>query len=76
MASLAAQTGKNLPTMPETQVQFLDWGHLLEKGMATHSSVLAWRIPRTEEPSGLQSMGLGQTTEIISNTASDGTQRG
>ena len=49
MASLAAQTGKNLPTVPETQVQFLDWGHLLEKGMATHSSVLAWRIPWTKE---------------------------
>ena len=46
------------------------------EGMAIHFSILAWRIPRTEEPSGLQSMGLGQTTEIISNTASDGTQRG
>ena len=67
---------KNLSTMWETWVQSLGWEDSLEKGMATHSSVLAWRIPRTEEPGGLQSMGLGQTTEIISNTASDGTQRG
>ena len=41
----------------ETQVQFLDWEDPLEEGMATHSSILAWRIPWTEEPSELQSMG-------------------
>ena len=50
MASLVAQTVKNLPVMQETQVRFLGWEDLLEKGMATHPSVLAWRIPRTEEP--------------------------
>ena len=41
----------------ETQVQSLGWEDLLEQGMATHPSILAWRIPRTEEPGGLQSMG-------------------
>ena len=49
-ASLVAQTVKNLPAMPETQVQLLGWEEHLEKGMATHSSILAWRIPWTEEP--------------------------
>jgi len=49
---------KNLPAMQEAWVQSLDLEDALEKGMATHSSVLAWRIPWTEEPSGLQSMGL------------------
>ena len=48
---------KNLPAMQETQVQSLGWEDLLEKGMAAYSSVLAWRIPRTEKPGGLQSMG-------------------
>ena len=48
---------KNLPAMPETQVQFLGWGDPLEKGMATHSSILAWRIPRTEEPGGYSPWG-------------------
>ena len=48
---------KSLPAMQETQVQSLDWEDHLEKEMATHSSVLAWRIPWTEEPGGLQSMG-------------------
>ena len=47
---------KNLPAMQETQVRSLGWGDPLEKGMATHSSILAWTIPRTEEPGGLQSM--------------------
>ena len=56
MASLVAQTVKNLPVMQETQVRFLGWEDLLEKGMATHSSILAQRIPWTEEPSRLQSM--------------------
>ena len=52
-----AQTVKNLPAMQETQVRSLGWEDPLEKGMATHSSILAWRIPQTEEPVGLQSMG-------------------
>ena len=48
---------KRLPAMRETQVQSLGWEDPLEKEMATHSSTLAWRIPRTEEPGRLQSMG-------------------
>ena len=56
-ASPVAQTVKNLPAMPETQVQPLDQENPLEKGMATHSSILAWRIPWAEEPGGLQPMG-------------------
>ena len=52
-----AQRLKCLPTMRETQVQSLGWVDLLEKEMATHSSILAWRIPWTEEPFGLQSTG-------------------
>ena len=53
-----AQTVKNLPAIWETQVQSLDKEELLEKGMATLSSILAWRIPWTEGPGGLQSVGL------------------
>ena len=52
---------RNLPAiqeLQEMQVQFLSWEEPLEEGMATHSSILAWRIPRTEEPGGLQSIGL------------------
>ena len=52
-----AQMGKNLPAMLETQVQSLGWEDPLEKGMATHSRILAWRTPWTEEPGGLPSMG-------------------
>ena len=52
-----AQTVKRLSTMRETQVRSLGWEDPLEKEMATHSSVLAWRIPWTEEPGGLQSTG-------------------
>ena len=48
---------KNLPAMQEMQVQSLGWEDPLEEGMATHSSILAWRIPWTEEPGGLQSIG-------------------
>ena len=48
----------SLPTMQETQIQSLGWEDLLEKEMAPHSSILAWRIPWTEEPAGLQSTGL------------------
>ena len=58
MASLVAQTVKNLPAMEEIQVQSLGWEDSLEKGMAAHSSILAWRILWTEEPGRLQSMGL------------------
>ena len=53
-----AQTVKNLAAMQETWVQSLGQEDPLEKEMATHSSILAWRIPWTEEPGGLQSMGL------------------
>ena len=49
---------KNMPVMQETWVQSLGWEDPLEKGMATHSSTLAWRIPQTEEPGGPQSLGL------------------
>ena len=49
---------KYLPTMRETRVQSLGWEDPLEKEMATHSSILAWKIPWTEEPGRLQSMGL------------------
>ena len=56
-ASLVAQMVKNLPAMQETQVQYLDQEDPLEKGMATHSSILAWKILWTEEPGGLPSMG-------------------
>ena len=52
-----AQRVKNLPAMQETWVLFLGWEDPLEKEMTTHSSILAWKIPRTEEPGELQSMG-------------------
>ena len=52
-----AQTVEGLPAMQETQVQSLGWEDPLEKEMAPHSSILAWKIPWTEEPGGLQSMG-------------------
>ena len=57
VTSLVAQTVKHLTTMWETQVQSLGWEDLLEEEMATHSSILAWKIPWTEEPGRLQSMG-------------------
>ena len=56
-ASLMAQRVKNLPAIPEMQVRSLGWEGPLEEGMASHSSITAWRIPWTEEPGGLQSMG-------------------
>ena len=56
--ALVAQMVKDLPVMQETWVQPLGWEDPLEKGMAPDSSILACRIPRTEEPGGLQSMGL------------------
>ena len=58
LASQVAQMVKNLSAMWETQVRSLGQEDPLEKDMATHSSILAWRIPWTEEPSGLQSKGL------------------
>ena len=57
-ASLVAQMVKNLTAVQETWVRSLGWEDPLEKEMATHSSILAWRIPWTEEPGGLQSMRL------------------
>ena len=56
-ASMVAQKVKNLPAMQETGVRSLGWEDPLEKGMATHSFILGWRIPRTEKPGRLQSMG-------------------
>ena len=55
--SKVAQMEENLPAMQETQVLSLGMEDALEKGMATHSSILAWRIPCAEEPGGLQSIG-------------------
>ena len=54
--SLVAQMVKHLPAMRQTQVHSLVWEDSLEKGMATHPSILAWKIPWTEAPGGLQSM--------------------
>ena len=58
ITSLVTQTVKRLPAMPETRVRFLGREDPLEKEMAIHSSTLAWKIPWTEEPDRLQSMGL------------------
>ena len=72
-----AQMVKNLPAMCETWVQSLGWEDPLEEGMATHSSILAWRIPWTEEPCGVQSTGsqtvthdcaTKHSTELITST--------
>ena len=57
MLGLVAQTVKRLPTVQETRVQSLGQEDLLEKEMATHSSILAWKIPWTEKPGRLQAMG-------------------
>ena len=64
-ASLLAQMVRNLPAMQETWVQSLGWEDPLEKGMATHSDVLVWRIPWTEDPGKLQFVGCKEldTTE-------------
>ena len=69
-ASLVAQTVKNLRAMPETRVQSLGWEDPLGKGMATHFSILAWRIPWTEEAGRLQSMWSQEsdTTEHQAHT--------
>ena len=65
-ASLVAQRIKRLPAMQETQVRSLGWEDPLEKEMATHSSILGWRISWTEEPGGLQSMG-SQESDMTCN---------
>ena len=59
--SLLSQTVKHLPAMQEMQIQSLGWEDPLEEGMATHSSILAWKIPQTEEPGGLPSMGVARS---------------
>ena len=61
---LVAQTVKNLLALKETWVWFLGWGDPLKKGVATHSSILTWRIPWAEKPGGLQSMGLQSQTRL------------
>ena len=67
-----AQSVKNLPVMQETWVQFLSWKDILEKKMTTHSSILAWRIPRTEEPGGLQSTKSQRAGPNLANNNSNG----
>ena len=62
MASVVAQRVKHLPAMRETRVPSLGWEDPLEEEMATHCSTLAWKIPRTEEPGGLQSMASQSQT--------------
>ena len=69
IASLVAQRLKHLPPMWETQVQSLGREDPLEKEMATHTSILAWRIPGTEEPGGLQSMGSQSWTRLSDFTS-------
>ena len=62
-----AQTVKRLPAMQETRVRFLGREDPLEKEMATHSSILAWKIPWTEEPDRLQSMGVAKSRTRLSD---------
>ena len=71
-ASLMAQMAKNLPAMQETWVQFLGQEDPLEKGMATHSSILAWKIPWTEEPGGLLSMEVQRVRYNLVSTLQSG----
>ena len=61
------QTAENLPAVQETEVPSLGWEDPLEKGMATHSSILAWRIPWTEEAGGLQSMRMQRVWTQLSD---------
>ena len=72
MTSLVAQTVKNLPAMRETQVRSLGWEDPLEKEIANHSSILAPRIPGTEEPGGLPSMEL----ETVRHNCTTNTHKG
>ena len=70
-----AQVVKNLPAVQESRVRSLGWEDPLEKEMATHSSILAWKIPWTEEPGGLQSMGsqrVGHNQVTSTNTMDHG----
>ena len=62
-----AQLVKNLPAMQETQVQSLGWENPQEEEIATHSSILTWRIPWTEKPGGLQSMGITKSQTRLSD---------
>ena len=66
-ASLVAQTVKNLPAMQETQVQSLSWEDPLEKGIATHSSILVWRIPWTGEPGWATVYEVAKSQTRLSN---------
>ena len=71
-ASKLSRMVKNLTAMQETQVQSLGWEDPLEEGKGTHSSILAWEIPWTEEPGRLQSMGSqkeSDTTEQLNNNS-------
>ena len=67
MSPRVAQMAKYLPAMPETQARSLGWEDPLKKGMATHSSILAGRTPWTEEPGGLQSMGVTKSRTRLSD---------
>ena len=74
LSTVVAQTVKSLPAMQESWVRFLGREDALEKAVKTHSSILAWRMPWTEEPGGLQSMGSQSRTRLIdthSNSLSD-----
>ena len=71
MGFLGGLVVKNLPTVQETQVQSLGWEDPLEKGMATYSSILTWRIPWTEEPGGLLSIGLQRVKDDPATNAND-----
>ena len=66
-SSLVPQMVKNLPAVQETQVPSLGWEDLLEKGMATYSSILAWRIPGTEEPDGATVHRVAKSWAQLSN---------
>ena len=69
-ASLVAQTVKNLPAMQETRIQSLGQEDPLEKGMATHSSILVWKTPQVEEPGKLQAMGSQRVAhDRVTNTS-------
>ena len=72
-ACMVAQTIKKLPVMQETRVQSLGWEDPLEKGMATQSSILAWRVPWTEEPGRLPSKGMQSWTQT--SQGNTGSQR-
>ena len=70
LQALVAQTVKNLPAVRETRVQSLGQKDPLEKGMTTHSNILAWRIPWTEKPGALQSMGLQESDNDLATESS------